>query len=213
VIPHDFIVSVAPLAKAVGPEVGFFPSVVLAQWADETAWGNSPHWTAGHNPAGISPGGVVASYPSIGAGLAAYVETANLSFYDPVREAKLQGSLAQALALGRAPWAAGQYKLPGQAPGSALVAIIENYGLQLADGANPQPQSDLEVLFDMLTDPAFAVRYLYRFALKREVDPAGFANDVAFLDAGGSLNDLLATLQDSAEGQAVIAAERALLKI
>ena len=58
------------------------------------------------------------------------------------------------------------------------------------------------------TDPAFAVRYLYRFALHREVDPQSFTNDVNYLNGGGTLNQLLANLQDSPEGQAVIAAER-----
>lgn len=71
----------------------------------------------------------------------------------------------------------------------------------------------LEELFAMPSDNGFAVRFVYRFALHREVDPAGFTANVNWLNAGGSLNDVLAHLQDSAEGQAVIAAERKALGI
>jgi hypothetical protein len=71
----------------------------------------------------------------------------------------------------------------------------------------------LEELFDMPSDNGFAVRYCYRIALHREVDPAGFTANVNWLNAGGSLNDVLAHLQDSAEGQAAIAAERKVLGI
>ena len=65
----------------------------------------------------------------------------------------------------------------------------------------------------LASDPAFAVRFLYRFALLREVDKAGFDANVGWLNAGGDLNTVLANLQDSPEGQAVIAAERKLLGI
>lgn len=64
-------------------------------------------------------------------------------------------------------------------------------------------------LFNMLaSDPAFAVRYLYRVCLHREADASGFSTNVNFLNSGGTLNQVMTNLQDSAEGQAVIAAER-----
>ena len=73
----------------------------------------------------------------------------------------------------------------------------------------PNPTSAPGELFAMLaSDPAFAVRYLYRVCLKREVDATGFATGVNFLANGGTLNQLMSNLQDSPEGQAVIAAER-----
>jgi len=50
----------------------------------------------------------------------------------------------------------------------------------------------------------FATRYLYRFCLHREVDPTGFTTWVNYLNAGGTLNNMMAALQDSAEGQAVL---------
>lgn len=71
------------------------------------------------------------------------------------------------------------------------------------------PTTVPEDLFTMLaSDPAFAVRYLYRVCLHREADAAGFATQVNILNQGGTLNQVMANLQDSAEGQAVIAAER-----
>lgn len=74
-------------------------------------------------------------------------------------------------------------------------------------GIDPTPTG--EDIFTMLaSDPAFAVRYLYRVCLHREVDAAGFATYVGFLNNGGTLNELMTILQDSDEGKAVIAAER-----
>jgi hypothetical protein len=78
----------------------------------------------------------------------------------------------------------------------------------------PSPRTIPSELFAMLaSDPAFAVRFLYRFALNREVDKAGFDANIAWLNAGGDLNTVLANLQDSPEGQTVINAERKLLGI
>lgn len=75
------------------------------------------------------------------------------------------------------------------------------------------PVTDMEVLFDMLTDPDFAVRFLFRFLLHREVDPAGFATYVGQLTSGSTLNEVMAEIQDSPEGQGVLAAERHALGI
>lgn len=76
----------------------------------------------------------------------------------------------------------------------------------------PAPSNPTTVpgdLFTMLaSDPDFAVRYLYRFCLHREADATGFTTGVDFLNGGGTLNQLMTNLQDSAEGQAVITAER-----
>lgn len=74
---------------------------------------------------------------------------------------------------------------------------------------DPAPSTSTEGILDLMaTDNAFAVRYLYRVCLHREVDAAAFTNDVNFLNGGGTLNQLMTNIQDSAEGQAVIAAER-----
>lgn len=138
-----FVTNYAGAAARAAADTGLWTSVVLAQWCDETAYGTSRAFLYGNNFAGVSPGGVVASYPSQAAGLAAYVETMNLAYYDPVRAAKDAGAREQALALGASPWAAGHYEAIGGGPGSALVAIIDALDLMKYDGAegslNPQP--------------------------------------------------------------------------
>ncbi len=66
-----------------------------------------------------------------------------------------------------------------------------------------------EVLNMSISDPDFAVRFLFRFCLHREADPGGFTTYVDGLTNGTlSLDQVMADLQDSPEGQAVIAAER-----
>lgn len=91
-------------------QTGVLTSVILAQWADETRYGTSSAFTQGHNFAGVSYSGV-SSFPDEPTGLAAYVKTLQLSYYDGVRSAS--GSQAQARALGRSPWAASHYDFNG----------------------------------------------------------------------------------------------------
>lgn len=77
-------------------------------------------------------------------------------------------------------------------------------------GPIPTPPTVVpEDLFTMLSsDPEFAVRFLYRVCLHREADPSGFGTYVNYLNGGGTLNQVMTDLQDSTEGQTVIAAER-----
>lgn len=148
-----FINKVVAAAARCAADTGLWTSVVLAQWADETAWGTSRAWLYGNNPAGVSPGGKIASYPSQAAGFAAYVQTMGLKYYEPVRDARPLGAVAQALALGRSPWAGGHYTAEGGIPGSSLVGIIGSMDLTAYDGAeqtlNPQPQPKQEDEDDM----------------------------------------------------------------
>lgn len=82
----------------------------------------------------------------------------------------------------------------------------------VAAQAAPVPSSPTPVpeeLFAMLaSDPAFAVRFLYRTCLHREADAAGYETFQQELAAGKTLDWVMAQLQDSPEGQAVLAAER-----
>lgn len=75
-----------------------------------------------------------------------------------------------------------------------------------------EPTSTADLLKELESMPALTngglVRYAYRFALHREADEAGYATFVEYLDNGGTFDQVLAGLQDSPEGQAVIAAER-----
>jgi hypothetical protein len=120
--PTEFVKAFTAWADWCSKKTGVEPLVILAQWADETGWATSEHWLVDHNPAGISPGGVVAHYDTVEVGMTAYVSTLNLEIYNPVRAAS--GVIDQALALGASPWAAGHYEDAGKGPGSGLVAIL-----------------------------------------------------------------------------------------
>jgi hypothetical protein len=137
-IAELFVADVIGEADRGAAATGVLPSVVVAQWADETAFGGrtgpAPAWTVGHNPAGISPGGVIARYPSFAAGVDAWIETMNLAYYVGVRTA--HGATVQAVMLGRSPWAAGRYD-NGGGPGSALLAIMAGANLQQFDPTSP----------------------------------------------------------------------------
>lgn len=135
-IGNDSIVKYAARASV---ETGLWPSVILAQWGNETAWGTSADWIEKHNFAGVSSGGVVVTYPNYTAGLAAYIETMKLPRYDPVRAAHDEGPGAQCVALGQSGWAAGGYLAQDNAhPGSALTLEISDFGLARFDESDGQ---------------------------------------------------------------------------
>lgn len=74
-------------------------------------------------------------------------------------------------------------------------------------GIDPAPGTLPGLLLGMPND-AF-VRLMFRLLLCREVDQSGFATYVGALNSGAmSQNDVIASIQDSAEGQAVIAEQR-----
>lgn len=128
-------------------ETGVLPSVILAQWGCETAWGTSLAWVHGHNFAGVSSGGRVLDYPNYPAGLEAYVWVMKLPLYEPVRAAAEHGPIEEAQALGASPWAGDHYEgdAPFDYPGGLLVDEIESYFLARFDallgtnGPDPVP--------------------------------------------------------------------------
>jgi Mannosyl-glycoprotein endo-beta-N-acetylglucosaminidase len=126
---QQFVAQYSSYAQAAASQTGVPWQTILAQWADETAYGTSAAFTQGYNFAGVSPGGSVASYPSLAAGLAAYVQTLSSPLYASVRNAASGGPVAAAQALGASPWAASHYDASGGGPGSDLVAILDETGL------------------------------------------------------------------------------------
>jgi hypothetical protein len=132
-----------------------------------------------------------------------------LDYYRGVRAA--QGYQAQCLALGESPWAASHYNASGGQPGSDLVEIIRANDLTQYDAApQPIPSVPTNIIEELIgmNDPQGVVRLLYRICLVREPDAAGFATFTNQLANGGTVNDVMQQLQDSAEGQAVIKAQR-----
>lgn len=122
-----------PYAQQAHSQTGVLTSVILAQWANETAYGG-PDWSVFHNPGNVGDpvaGGQMV-YPTLQAGVDAYISTMLLSYYDAVRAATTWQ--AQASALGRSPWAASHY---GSPPGEDLVQIIIANDLTQYDGPTP----------------------------------------------------------------------------
>lgn len=123
-------------ARQAHQATGVLTSVILAQWANETAFGG-PDWSVYHNPGNVgdpSAGGQT-TYPSLEIGTDAYIQTMNLGYYVHVRQAL--GWKEQATELGLSPWAASHY---GSPPGIDLISIIEQYGLTVYDGPQPAPK-------------------------------------------------------------------------
>jgi cell wall-associated NlpC family hydrolase len=87
-------------AKQAAGLTGVQVSVILSQWADETGYGTSLAFISGHNFAGVSYGGV-ASFPTVQAGLSAYIETLNQHNFDNVRQS--HGYRSQCYSLGAGP--------------------------------------------------------------------------------------------------------------
>lgn len=141
-IPAAFIAAALPFALQAHAATDVHPSVILAQWADENGFVWPPPFNNPGNVGDTSHGGQQ-GYPSIAAGVAAYIQTMNLGYYNAVRAPG--SAVEQATALGRSPWAAGHY---GSPPGSNLVALISQYDLTRYDGppAPPAPPGGSDMI-------------------------------------------------------------------
>lgn len=150
--------SIIDYALQASRRCGVFPSVILAQWGNETAWGTSEAWTKGKNFAGVSSNGVVLSYTTYAQGLAAYEWVLLRPLYNPIRLAKKGGAIDQAKALGESPWAGGHYEGDGAYayPGGALVEEITDYGLERFDDLDTSNQAPPVVSPPDQTGPTFA---------------------------------------------------------
>lgn len=133
--PETFFSAALPWARVASRLTAVNVSVVLAQWADETGYGG-PDWSPRNNPGNVGDteaGGQVV-YPTLAAGVEAYVRTMLLPYYVDVRGWGPTPAEADASAvnLGKSPWAAGHYN-NGGGPGSALLAIMGGYDLYQYD--------------------------------------------------------------------------------
>jgi hypothetical protein len=134
-----FWVTALPYADQAHAQTGLFTSVILAQWADETAYGTAGDWTVKHNPGNISHNGVVDVFSSLQTGVDAYVL---LVSHDPRYASIHLGATptAQASLLGLSPWAESQYRDSTSAgrgvPGSVLRDIIDSNNLTQFDAVS-----------------------------------------------------------------------------
>ncbi len=135
--PETFAATYGPLARRAAAATHVLPRVILAQWAVETAWGESGLAIGCHNLAGIrwygqagtrqiggtpgKSGTGFACYPSLSAFGADYTRLMQLPYYARLRAAV--GPHNQAIALGESPWDAGHYTSNGTRGGSILAAL------------------------------------------------------------------------------------------
>jgi hypothetical protein len=140
VSPGAFVSEALAYAQQAHAATGVLVSVILAQWAVETAWGGWD-WTVAHNPGNVGSfdGQPVNTFPTLEAGTLAYIQTIKLGYYNAVRAAT--SYTAQCTALGNSPWASGHYIGQGAFAfrGGILIEIIQQNGFTQYDGAAPAP--------------------------------------------------------------------------
>lgn len=66
----SFISTYMPYAHAVAQQTGDSAKEIIGQWAVETGWGTN---LRGNNPGNVESGGQIASYPTLGDGVSAYM--------------------------------------------------------------------------------------------------------------------------------------------
>jgi hypothetical protein len=144
--PAAFRAAALPFATWASQATGVEVPVILAQWADENGYVWPP---PGNNPGNVGNtehGGQV-TYPTVSAGVAAYIATMQLPYYTQVRDAPTWED--QCYALGASPWAAGHYNASGGKPGSDLVKIIEANGWATSPPPPPPiPPEDIVDAFE-----------------------------------------------------------------
>jgi hypothetical protein len=130
-----FFETALPYAEQAHEETDVLVSVVLSQWADETAFGG-PDWSVYHNPGNVGDpaAGGQTTYSSLQTGVEAYIRTMNNGLYQAVKAQP--GYQGQCLALGDSPWAGGHYIANG-VKGLVLIQIIQEQGLTVFDGPAP----------------------------------------------------------------------------
>lgn len=131
--PHvqQFIDQQLPLARRGAEATGLPVSLVLAQWACESAWGRAALARA-HNLGAITRGGRMATYASPDDFLSDWVRVMHLPWYAEVlRAAAAHRPLEEIVRLlALSPYDATQYRAgPAQPPGSLLLRVITGFAL------------------------------------------------------------------------------------
>lgn len=152
---QDFFSRMAPYARQASLVLGIPSSVILAQWANESAYGTSSKAKNANNYGGIKKGrGAAANvgeyeghakYPSISSFVDDYIRVMKLNYYNQVRAA---GSPKETfIALGNSPYAETGYgRIQGQ-PGGWLEKLWEQWKLWTYDvGSNADQIPDVSHL-------------------------------------------------------------------
>lgn len=139
--PAEFIAAALEWAEEAHAQTGVLTSVILAQWAEETGWGG-PDWSPNNNPGNVGSfdNQPVARFPTIAAGVAAYIDLMNAAdrpeFAKTIRTGATPADQARLLGAANPVWASGRYD-NGGGPGSALIAIIQDNNLAAYDSRPP----------------------------------------------------------------------------
>lgn len=198
--------------------VSGIPSGILAV----VVWINSEGSSALFNPLDtewVMPGSTnynpqgVQNYTSLTQGLVASRNTLFNGKYDQLLSKFKSGASADTIikAIWYSPWGSKptQNMLDNARHNYARYATVHVTGTGPTNPL-PSPANITSLLWELLmqgTNGAI-VRYLYLELLLREPDTTGFKNDVAFLNAGGTVTQLIANIADSAEGKSVNSARR-----
>lgn len=135
----SFFNKMRPYAMRVEKETGIPASVTLAQWALESGF-ESSSWVGHNNYSGIRRNGRFEQYDTIDDFVDDHIRVLNLSYYDKVRQAALEGRSPEeiALLLGESPWDEGHYLKDGVA-GKKLLDLMRGWGLS---GGGTLPSAD-----------------------------------------------------------------------
>lgn len=133
--PALFAAWMTPYAEQASAATGLDVGLIIAQWGNETAWGTQFAESNNIGNIGVYSGGPNPSYPTLAAGVQAYINEMNSPALAKAK-AQWQGQTAQeqAVIIGNSGYAGGGYN-NGSGPGSSLIADMQTAGVG-ADGAS-----------------------------------------------------------------------------
>ena len=129
--PDQFKATYEDLADQMTDQLGLDPSVILAQWAIETAWASQ---LVGNNLANIrcSPT-TFCVYPTLEDFAADYIAVMRQPNMAVILASVGKTVFMQMRALGQSPWDAGHYTTGGNPPGSSLIPFQEALNMATID--------------------------------------------------------------------------------
>ncbi len=147
--PQEFAAWMTPYAEQASAATGLDVGLIIAQWGNETAWGTEFAQQNNIGNVGVYGGGPNPSYPTLAAGVQAYINEMNSPAMAKAK-AQWQGQSAsqQAVVLGNSGYAGGGYN-NGSGPGSDLIADMQAAGESGAGavaGATSMSQADWQAL-------------------------------------------------------------------
>jgi hypothetical protein len=127
--PAGFASSMMSYAEQASAATGLDVGLIIAQWGNETAWGTEFAEPNNIGNIGVYSGGPNYSYPTLAAGVQAYINFMN-GGYMAKYKAQWMGQSAneQAVIIGSSGYAGGGYN-DGGGPGSSLIADMQEAGV------------------------------------------------------------------------------------